>query len=74
MTVELEAGPDSPLVNACIIFENWGESGVEIRLDGRSLEGDEIRTAYERTLEKTDLVLWLERTSVDSCRMEIRSK
>ena len=75
LSLKLEAGPDSPLVNACFIFEDWGESGAEILLDGRRLEeGNEIRTAHERTLEKTDLVLWLEKTSVDPCRVEVRIK
>jgi hypothetical protein len=74
LSLNLDTGPDSPLVNACFVLENWGDSGAEVWLDGRRLkEGDGIRTAYERTLERTDLVLWLEKSSVEPSRIEIRS-
>jgi hypothetical protein len=75
LSLSLDAGADSPLVNACIVLENWGESGAEVRLDGERLEaGDGIRIAYERTLERTDLVLWLEKNSTEPTRMEIGYK
>jgi len=55
-----------------LVFEDWGDAGIEVLLDGRRLEpGREFRPAYRRTLRGTDLLLWLERTSAEPVRIEI---
>jgi hypothetical protein len=72
LSLQLLADPESPLVNALLIFEDWGGAGIEVFLDGRRLEpGKEFRPAYRRTLRGTDLLLWLERTSAEPVRIEI---
>ena len=72
LTLELMADPESPLVNASLVFEGWGDAGIEVSLDGQRLDaGTDIRTAYNRTLNGTDLVLWIERSSTEPVRIEI---
>lgn len=72
LSLELLATPESPLVNASLIFEGWGDAGVEASIDGERLEsGTNFRTAYRKTLEGTDLLLWLERSSTEPVRIEI---
>jgi len=72
LSLKLMADPESPLVNALLVFEDWGDAGIEVLVDGQRLDSErEIRTAYRRTLRGTDLLLWLQRTSTDPVRIEI---
>jgi hypothetical protein len=72
LTVRLEAGPSSPLVNACLIFVGWGGGRIGISLDGRELDpGKEVRISHERTLDGTDLVIWLDRESTEPATLKI---
>ncbi len=72
LSLELMADPESPLVNASLVFEDWGDAGIEVSLDGQRLDSaKEVRTAYRRTLHGTDLLLWLQRTSTEPVRIEI---
>ncbi len=72
LSLELMADAESPLVNASLVFEDWGDAGIEVSLDGQRLASEsEIRTAYRRTLRGTDLLLWIERSSTAPVRIQI---
>jgi hypothetical protein len=61
----LQASQSSPVVNPAIVIKNWGEDGARLELDGKLVAwGKEFRYGYERTLEGTDLVIWVRKESV----------
>ncbi len=70
--VELEAGPESPLLNACLVIKGWGDTSPRVMMDGMSLiEGDDFELGHIRTLEGTDLLLWLARESQTPVRITL---
>jgi hypothetical protein len=57
---DIAASAESPLVNASIVIEGWGERDATVTTRGRSLNRkDGLRTALVRHLTRTDLVVWL---------------
>ena len=60
LEMELSAGAESPVVNACFIIEGFGSEDVDIRLDGKALAKDrDFKTGLIRNLDKDNFVLWL---------------
>ena len=48
------------MMNACLKIMGWGDSTPRITIDGNLLEqGEDYRLGHIRTLEGTDLLLWL---------------
>ena len=61
LELSLAASPASPLRNLAVVVENWGEPGASLTLDGRAVpRGAAFRLGHHRSLESTDLVLWIE--------------
>jgi hypothetical protein len=60
----LAASPGSPLVHPSFVVRGWGEAGARLEIDGTTVPpGERFRTGRRRTLEGTDLIVWIERTS-----------
>ncbi len=60
----LAAGTDSPFHNACLVIKGWGESSPQVSLDSKALApGRDYRVGYVRTLEGTDLLVWISHES-----------
>jgi hypothetical protein len=65
LNVTIEAGADHPVVNPAFVVKNWGDNGAALTLDGKSVPcGKEFRYGHRRTLEGTDLIVWLKRETV----------
>jgi hypothetical protein len=61
---ELNASPESPLVNAALIVKGWGDGGATLKIDGKpAVRGRDFRTGSTRTLEGTDLIVWIKTES-----------
>jgi Concanavalin A-like lectin/glucanases superfamily len=66
VSLELGASEDSPLVNALLVLEGWGDGPADVSLDGVRLQpGRALRTSYRRSLSATDLLVWLEKTATE---------
>ncbi|HUG53036.1 MAG TPA: LamG domain-containing protein [Vicinamibacteria bacterium] len=64
LSLELRADAGSPLVNALLVLEGAGSGPFEVSVDGQRLQpGRGLRTGERQTLEGTDQILWLEKTS-----------
>lgn len=56
----LEAGPESPLRNACLVIKGWGDGPTRVSIRGDAeLETGDHRLGRIRTLEGTDLLVWI---------------
>ena len=72
--LRLNASEESPVVNACLVFDGWGNSVPAVSVDGRSLnEKNEYKTGFVRTLEGTNLIVWIELKSNRPVKVEIDS-
>ncbi len=72
LSLELGASADSPLVNALLVLEGFGDGAVDVSVGGQALApGRGLRTGYRRTLAGTDLLVWLEKTSTEPVSVRI---
>ncbi|MHC4644546.1 MAG: LamG domain-containing protein [Planctomycetota bacterium] len=67
---ELTASEKSPVVNPALLVKNWGEADVGLRINGRNVSpGRAFRFGHRRTLESTDLVVWIKKESAEPVRI-----
>jgi hypothetical protein len=72
LSLELRADQGSPLVNALLVLEGWGDGAVDVSIGGRRLDpARELRTGYRKTLDGTDLLVWLEATATERVGVQI---
>jgi len=56
----LEATPDSPIQNPAFVVKNWGNRPAKLTMDGKEIpKGKDFRLGHNKTLEGTDLVVWV---------------
>lgn len=61
---ELAASDRSPVLNPGLVVKNWGSAGVKLLLNGTEvLRGKDFRFGHHRTLEGTDLIVWIKAES-----------
>jgi hypothetical protein len=67
-----EFGAPMCIVNPAFIVKGWGTSGVELKVDGKTVEvGKDFRIGYEKTDAGTDLVIWVKMESDESIKVKI---
>ena len=61
---ELSGSTDSPIVNPALVIQGWGDQNVTLTIDGTAVaRGRSFRYGHRRTLEGTDLIVWIKLTS-----------
>jgi len=71
----LAATEDSPVVNAAFVIKGWGDSGAELKVNGKPIKrGKRFRFGYNHKMEGTDLIVWLKRASVKPLTISISPK
>ncbi len=56
----LEASHESPIQNPAFVVKNWGKSPAKLSIDGKAIpRGKEFRVGHNKTVEGTDLVVWV---------------
>jgi len=69
---ELAASDESPLVNVCLIIKGWGDTGVTLKIDDNVIaRGKNFRLGYVRSLEGTDLVVWIKEESTKPVKITL---
>jgi hypothetical protein len=59
---QLDASQTSPLHNPAFVIKGWGEAEAQLAIDGKRIpRSANFRYGFNRTLEGTDLVVWLQR-------------
>jgi hypothetical protein len=62
---EFRASEDSPVENVALIVRNWGDGGAALSVDGKAVpRGSHFRFGHVRTLDGTDLIVWLKAKAV----------
>ncbi|MHC4666318.1 MAG: hypothetical protein ACYS9T_10240 [Planctomycetota bacterium] len=61
---ELAATEKSPVVNPAFIIKNWGHAAAELKINEEPVKrGKDFRLGHRRTLETTDLIIWIKKNS-----------
>jgi len=69
---ELAATEDSPVVNPAFVIENWGDGEAALKLNGREIKrGKSFRYGRRRTLQGTDLIVWIEKQSTTAVNIQL---
>ncbi len=56
----LEATPDSPIYNPAFVVKNWGNRPARLTIDDQKIPvGKNCRFGHNKTLDGTDLVVWI---------------
>jgi hypothetical protein len=75
LELELLADRESPLINACLVINNWEAENISVQINGKELkENSGYRIGKRRDLEKEDLIIWLDRKSETDTRILIKEK
>jgi hypothetical protein len=73
VNVELNSGPDSPIVNPAFVIKNWGNSQIEITVNGTKKEiSKNLRVGYRNTLESKDIIIWMRNDSDDNLKINFK--
>jgi len=69
----INANPERPLFNPALVIKTWGDSDVEVEVNGKTIKkGKEVRSGYEQTQAGRDLILWFKTVSDKPIRFVIR--
>ena len=72
LEMTLAASPESPLEHPAFVVLGWGEAEARLEMDGEPVpRGERFRVGHRRTLEGTDLVVWVERTATEAVEMRL---
>ncbi|MHC4527517.1 MAG: hypothetical protein ACYS29_06545, partial [Planctomycetota bacterium] len=71
--VSLGANEKSPVVNPAFVVKNWGPGAAVLEIDGKEVKrGDDFRFGHRRTLEGTDLIVWIRVESTGTVGISLR--
>ncbi|MGA2363115.1 MAG: LamG domain-containing protein [Candidatus Aminicenantales bacterium] len=67
---ELQAATERPAVNIVLYIRGWGDGSAAVTVDGQPVErGPALKLGYVRTIDGTDLVIWIKKESVRPVRI-----
>ena len=71
----LEATHESPIHNPAFVVKNWGKRPPKITMDGKEIaKGKDLRFGHNKTLEGTDLVVWMKISGDKKTSLKIESR
>jgi hypothetical protein len=72
LAVELAGSSDSPVFNPALVIQGWGENGATLKVDGGEVpRGKNFRYGHRRTLDGTDLIIWIKAHSEKPARLSL---
>jgi len=72
VSFKLEADKDSPVVNPAFVIKGWGESDVELKVNGRKINrGKDFRFGHRYNDEGSDLIVWLKTESTKPVKITL---
>ena len=60
LTGTVEASSEQPVENLALSVENWGDAPALVKINGKALSADQYRFGHNKTLEGTELILFVE--------------
>lgn len=60
LDMEFTGSAESPVLNPALVIQGWGEHEAALKLDGIEVpRGKDFRYGFRRTLDGTDLIVWI---------------
>lgn len=73
LNFSLEANSNSPIENVAFVVKNWGNRDISLKMDGANVaRGKAFRYGFRDSIEGTDLVIYLEKKSVNPVLISIK--
>lgn len=57
---KVNASPEQPVVNPAFSIEKWGDSPALVKINGKPLSKNQYQYGYEKTMEGTKLIVFIE--------------
>jgi Concanavalin A-like lectin/glucanases superfamily len=74
LEIELAGSSESPVLNPALVIIGWGEQDATLKLDGMEVQrGRAFRYGHRRSLEGTDLIVWIKTQREKTVKIVIRS-
>lgn len=71
--IRLDATPESPVHNPAFVIRNWGEHGMAVSVNGKTLSpGKDLRVGHLTRLDGSDVVVWLKLTENKNTAVTLR--
>lgn len=71
----LEATHESPIYNPAFVVKNWGNRSAKLSMDGKAMpRGKDFRVGHNKTIEGTDLVVWVKISGDKKTSFKIESR
>ena len=75
LELELAGSAEAPIVNPALVIQGWGEEEADLTLAGAVVpRGRNFRYGHRRTLDGTDLIVWIKTSSEKPVRMTIAAR
>ena len=72
LDLELAGSDESPVFNPALVICGWGENDAALKLDATDVpRGPNFCSGHRRTLDGTDLILWIKAASEKAVRITI---
>ncbi len=72
LKIEVAASEDNPVYNPALVILGWGTSDATLSIDGEETgQGPKFRVGHRHGLEKSDLVVWIEREATKPFEMTL---
>jgi len=69
---ELAASQNHPVVNPAFVIKNWGDTKAKLKINDNRVEpGKKFRFGHRRTLEGSDLIVWLKAESTKPVKISL---
>jgi len=70
LDLEIAASSESPMVNSAFVFKNWGDAGVKLKVNNKTVKrGKSFRYGHNERLEGKDLIVWIELESIQPVKL-----
>jgi len=60
LSIRIAASEDRPVIRPAFLIENWGEHGASLSVNDKQMKrGTDFRLGHRRTLDGSDLIIWI---------------
>jgi hypothetical protein len=73
LSFTLNASKESPTINPAFVIENWGDSLIEVDVNGQKInQSTDYRCGYHKTVKGNNLIIWLNFISEKELKINIK--
>jgi hypothetical protein len=75
VSFEIQASENSPVLNPGFVINGWGNRGVKLELNGKTIaRGKDFRYGHRQNLNSVDLIAWVRYKSTNVVKVVITAQ